>query len=74
MLMAYRSSRARDQTHATAVTMPILNPLSHEGIRQVPAWLALQYIHCLYHPQSSGFVQHANSIIKTQLAKYLEDL
>ena len=31
-------------------------------------WLLLHF-HCAYHPQSSGLVEHTNSIIKTQLNK-----
>lgn len=33
----------------------------------------LQHFHCAYHhPQSSGMVEHTNSTIKTQLAKFSE--
>ena len=32
MSVAYGSSQAQDQTHATAVTMPDPQPLGHQGI------------------------------------------
>ena len=37
-------------------------------------WLVLQHFHCAHHPYSSGLVEHTNSIIKTQLATFIEAL
>ena len=44
-------------------------------LQQVCAvWLVLQHFPCAYHPQSSGLVKCTNSIIRTQLADFVEVL
>ena len=39
-----------------------------------PVWLVLQQFPCTYHPQSSGLVECTKSIIKAQMAKFVETL
>ena len=49
--------------------------LPGQALRQICAvWPVLQHFHCTHHPRSSGLVKHTNSIIKTQLAKFVKPL
>ena len=49
--------------------------LSCQAFQQVcTIWPVLHHFHCAYNPQSSGLVKYTNSIIKTQMAKFIKSL